>query len=122
LSSDEEYKPVLIYIHGYGSGGAVNYRIFDELSKHFHIFALDLLGMGDSGRPTFNIKDLNETEEFFIQSIKAWKEKVGITSKTYIAGHSLGGYVASIYALIYPEEVKRLLLISPGGVNGKPEF
>ena len=41
----------MVLIHGYGAGGAVFYRIIKELSEKFHIFLVDMLGMGLSGRP-----------------------------------------------------------------------
>ena len=38
-----------------------------------------------------------------------------------MAGHSMGGYVSTCYALRYPEEIHKLLLLSPVGVPEKPE-
>jgi cardiolipin-specific phospholipase len=35
----------------------------------------------------------------------------------YLAGHSLGGYISAQYALKYHKHIKKLLLISPIGVN-----
>ena len=35
----------------------------------------------------------------------------------YLSGHSFGGYLCGLYALKYPQHVKKLLLCSPIGVN-----
>ena len=43
--------PILVLIHGYGAGGLIFYRILNDLSKYFHVYTVDLLGMGASGRP-----------------------------------------------------------------------
>mmetsp|Transcript_7148 Transcript_7148/g.6236 ORF Transcript_7148/g.6236 Transcript_7148/m.6236 type:complete len:141 (+) Transcript_7148:368-790(+) len=77
--------------------------------------------MGNSGRPKFDLREVDETEEFFIKSLKLWKDKLGLKKKIYLAGHSLGGYVASTFALRYPQDIEKLLLISPVGVPEKPE-
>jgi len=98
------------------------YPILEDLSHFFHVYAIDLLGMGSSGRPEFNREsDVDEAEEFFTKSIRQWTEKVGLTKPFYLAGHSLGGYVSVIYSLQYPEQIKKLLLLSPVGVPHKPE-
>jgi len=38
----------------------------------------------------------------------------------YLAGHSYGGYLVGLYALEYPEHLRKLLLISPIGYQFKP--
>jgi pimeloyl-ACP methyl ester carboxylesterase len=56
-----------------------------------------------------------------VQSLKQWKEKVGIKDKFYLAGHSLGGYVSTVYAMQYPEDLIQLVLLSPVGIPEKPD-
>lgn len=38
-----------------------------------------------------------------------------------LAGHSFGGYISGLYALKYPENVKKLLMLSPIGMNKIPD-
>ena len=33
----------------------------------------------------------------------------------------MGGYISSVYAMRYPEEIKKLLLLSPVGFPHKPD-
>lgn len=56
-----------------------------------------------------------------MNSLKVWKEKIGLKGKFYLTGHSLGGYVSSVYALRHPEDVEKLLLLSPVGIPEKPD-
>jgi pimeloyl-ACP methyl ester carboxylesterase len=92
----------MVLIHGYGAGGGVFYRVLKDLSRYFHLFVVDLLGMGASGRPEYTAKTVDLAEDFFINSLKIWKEKRGIQKKFFLAGHSLGGYISAVYALAYP--------------------
>ena len=46
-------KPAMVLVHGYGGSGALLYRLFPYLIEHFHVFAIDLIGMGSSSRPPF---------------------------------------------------------------------
>lgn len=59
--------------------------------------------MGASSRPEFGDKSVEESEEFFIDSLIKWKEKIGLKTPFYLAGHSLGGYISAVYTLKYPE-------------------
>ena len=69
----------MVLVHGYGAGCGVFYRIVKDLSQYFHLYLVDLLGMGSSGRPIFTGRTVDLAEEFFVNSLKIWKEKVGIT-------------------------------------------
>ena len=41
-------KQKLVLVHGYGGSGVLLYRVFKELSEHFNLIAIDLIGMGSS--------------------------------------------------------------------------
>jgi pimeloyl-ACP methyl ester carboxylesterase len=53
-------------VHGYGAGGGVFYRVLKDLSLYFHIYVIDLLGMGSSGRPEYAASSV---EQFTLQGI-----------------------------------------------------
>ena len=44
-------KPVMVVIHGYGSSGALLYKIHKPLSERFKLYFLDTIGMSASSRP-----------------------------------------------------------------------
>ena len=43
----------LVIIHGYQAGGAVYYKLMAHLCQYYEVIAIDLLGQGRSGRPSF---------------------------------------------------------------------
>ena len=36
----------MVLIHGYGGSSLLFYRILKDLARHFHVYMIDLLGMG----------------------------------------------------------------------------
>lgn len=55
-----ESNPVLLIIHGYGGSGMIFYKMFKELNKYFHVYLIDVLGMGRSCRNVFKCKTYEE--------------------------------------------------------------
>jgi len=123
----EEVHNDVVIIHGYGAGLGFFYKNFEPLSRlpGWRLHALDLLGMGRSTRPAFRIhaKDhegkIREAEDWFIDALEEWRVKSKIDKFTLL-GHSLGGYMATAYALKYPGRLKKLVLISPVGIPEDP--
>lgn len=93
-------KTPLVLLHGFGGGVGLWAQNLDTLSQHRPVFALDLLGFGQSSRPLFST-DAQEAEDQFVDSIEQWRAKVGLESMILL-GHNLGGYLAVSYSIKYP--------------------
>ena len=115
-------------LHGYGAGlgfFTLNFPALAQwaLRRSAPVYAVDWLGMGRSARVPFKIKSklsdtpgrVKETEDFFVESLEEWREKMNLEKMTLV-GHSLGGYLSTVYAMRYPQRVERLILLSPAGV------
>ena len=107
---------VVIFLHGAG-GGASGYSNFKgnypEFAKAgYRTIVPDLLGYGLSSKPDIAQYDL----DFFVAGVKGMVDALGLKNITLL-GNSLGGAVALGYALAYPDEVSRLILMAPGGVE-----
>ncbi|RMZ79509.1 hypothetical protein DV737_g3348, partial [Chaetothyriales sp. CBS 132003] len=117
----------LVILHGYGAGLGFFYKNFEPLTraKGWHLYALDLLGMGRSSRPPFRIQakardqQIAEAEDWFVDSLEEWRALNRIDKMTLL-GHSMGGYMAVCYALKYPGRLNKLILASPVGIPEDP--
>lgn len=120
VTGGPEDAPPLVFIPGYAAGTGFLFRIFEGLTAGWRVFAVDPLGTGVSARPKFKAQNMEEAESFFIDGIEKWREKKNL-DRFILVGHSLGGYLSTVYALRHPERVQHLVLICPAGVTAKPD-
>ncbi|CAI2369950.1 unnamed protein product [Moneuplotes crassus] len=113
-------KPEIVLIHGFGGSALIFFKLFKRLSENYHVYAIDLLGMGRSSRPKFLARTKTEAEDYYICSIEMWRESLGLDNMNIVA-HSFGAYITSRYALKYPDKVKKIVFWSPHGCEPKPE-
>ncbi|KAI9583233.1 (Lyso)-N-acylphosphatidylethanolamine lipase isoform X1 [Glossina fuscipes] len=117
LNTDSREVPVVM-LHGLGAGVALWVLNLDALSKDRPVYAIDILGFGRSSRPKFS-NDALTCEKQFVKSVEEWRREMNI-SNMILLGHSMGGFIASSYALTYPDRVKHLILADPWGFPEKP--
>ncbi|XP_034552793.1 1-acylglycerol-3-phosphate O-acyltransferase ABHD5 isoform X1 [Notolabrus celidotus] len=119
LSSDHvKHKTPIVLLHGFGGGVGLWAQNLEALSQRGPVYAVDLLGFGQSSRPQFS-KDTQEAEEQFVESIEQWRAETGLESMILL-GHNLGGYLAVSYSIKYPHRVKHILLVEPWGFPERP--
>lgn len=96
----------LVIIHGGGEGAKAWLQNVEELSRYYTVYVPDLPGFGYSQpmSDNFNISD-------FVEFVKDFSHKLGL-KRFYLLGHSIGGGIALHYALRFPHEVKRLVLVN----------
>jgi len=116
VTFDKPDAPTIVLVHGYGASQGFFFRNFDALASKFRVIAIDQIGWGASSRPDFTCKSTEEAESWFIDSLEEWRKAKNLDD-FILLGHSLGGYVATRYALKYPEHVKQLVLVGPAGYN-----
>jgi pimeloyl-ACP methyl ester carboxylesterase len=102
---------VLLLIHGM-AGSSESWRsVIPQLSKKFRVIAPDLLGHGESAKPRSDY-----SLGAFAVFLRDLLDELGVSQVT-VVGHSLGGGVAMQFVYQHPDYVKRLVLISSGGLG-----
>ncbi|KAJ2948593.1 hypothetical protein O0L34_g7847 [Tuta absoluta] len=116
--NEESPKTPLVMLHGMGAGLALWCPNLDSLAANRPVYAIDLLGFGRSSRPKFS-SDAAKVEAQWVESVEEWRREVNL-GEFILLGHSLGGYIATAYAMKYPERVRHLILADPWGFPEKP--
>lgn len=105
----------LVLIHGY----PLDHSIWDEaialLKDDFDLILPDLRGFGQS-----DAMDDAYTMTDLANDLAALLDHLGLES-AFLAGHSMGGYVALAFADAYPARVRGLALVSSQAAADPPE-
>ena len=106
--------PPLLLVHG-GRDHARSWDwVAEELRHDWHIIAPDLRGHGDSAWSP----DGNYEMAAFVYDLAQLVHQLNLAPVTMIA-HSMGGNIATRYAGIYPENVRKLVNIEGLGLSPK---
>ncbi|XP_022903322.1 (Lyso)-N-acylphosphatidylethanolamine lipase-like isoform X2 [Onthophagus taurus] len=109
----ESKNTPLVLLHGLGSGVALWCLNLDTLAASRPVYAVDLLGFGRSSRPRFS-NDALEAEKQMVKAVEEWRKEMKLEGFVLL-GHSMGGFLATSYAISFPHRVKHLILADPWG-------
>ena len=104
----------LIFLHGLGGSIESWDSSTSQLSKKYRTVVFDLPGFGLSDKPFKNY-----TIGFFSSFVMQAVRRVNIELPINIIGSSLGGQIAANIAVVNPDDVDKLVLISPAGFTPK---
>ncbi|MDO5102609.1 MAG: acetoin dehydrogenase dihydrolipoyllysine-residue acetyltransferase subunit [Lautropia sp.] len=101
----------VLLIHGFG--GDLNSWLFnlDELARDHRVIAVDLPGHGGSGIALPDAPDVPGLAAFMLRFL----DEIGI-ERTSILAHSMGGAIGAQMALLAPQRIDKLALVSPCGL------
>jgi abhydrolase domain-containing protein 6 len=101
----------IVLLHGFGANKDTWIHFIRYMPEEFHILAIDLTGHGDSRLDMDVSHDIRYLTDILALTI----ESLDLDS-FHLAGHSLGGYVAMLYAAENPQKLTSLGLFASAGV------
>lgn len=113
-------EPVVL-IHGSGPGASgysnfkLNYPVFAKAG--YRVLVPDLPGYGLSDKP----ENQDYVNDFFVDTLHDFLAALKL-SRVTLLGNSLGGAIALGFALKHPQQVARLILMAPGGVEERDTY
>lgn len=108
--------PAVILLHGVASSLHTWDGWVEQLGDSYRLIRLDLPGHGLTG-PDKNGYEL----DYMLDKIHKFMQRLRI-QKAHFAGNSLGGYISWEYAVRYPQQVDKLILIDSAGFPQKMPF
>lgn len=101
---------ILLHGVGFSAGGTSWYRNIERLSEGLRVIAVDFVGWGVGDR-----LEQGYSFAYLVDFVREFQDALGFGSSN-IVGHSMGGWIASLFAYESPERVDRLALTASGGI------
>jgi pimeloyl-ACP methyl ester carboxylesterase len=109
----------IVLLHGIGSNAGSFVPLIEALGERYRVLAWDAPGYGSSTPLPVEWPDASD----YAAALKALLGRLGVF-RCVVVGHSLGTLIAARFALVSPENVAALCLVSPslggGGQKGAP--
>ncbi len=101
----------LMLLHGFGGNKDTFTYVSKYLVKRYRVIIPDIIGFGESSHP--QQADYSPTAQ--AEQLRLLSQALHL-EKLHLAGNSMGGQIALLYAALYPSEVNSLWLLSPAGI------
>lgn len=112
LDAGPRDAPVVLMLHGFGTSKDAMLLPMSWLRSTHRVIVPDLPGFGEHPLPETARPD----DKWFLDRIEAFAQTLGLEHFSLI-GTSMGGALATAYAAEHPEQVERLILLAPAGVE-----
>lgn len=118
LATGPEHGPVVVLVHGLG-GSAEDWLHLAPYLAHagYRVYMPDLFGYGRSPRPadfSYSVRDESAAVIGFLDAMQLQQVDLG--------GWSMGGWIAQLAAVAFPERIHRLLLFDSVGLYAPPQW
>ena len=107
----------VLLLHGMTSSGDAYRELMVGLADNYHLIAPDIPGFG------FSESTIPYTLDHLVEWVAAFFDALELR-QCLLIGHSFGGVLAAHFALAYPEDVSRIVLIAPAllTMQNVPDF
>lgn len=105
IARGDQGRPIVMMIHGLTQQAHVFDGVADWLAEHYHVYALDVRGRGESDHgPADGYHFAN-----YVDDLEEVRDGLGI-AEFALVGTSMGGLIAMHYGARHPERVSRIVL------------
>jgi abhydrolase domain-containing protein 6 len=104
--------PTVLLLHGYSADRNNWIRFARYLTPKYHVVIPDLAGFGESSRLPGSAYDI----ESQVKRLDRFTETLKLAI-FHVAGNSMGGQIAGVYAAAHPQKVLSLGLFAAGGIQ-----
>ena len=108
------YPTILIHGAGIESGADGWLGVFEDLASRLRVISIDSLNWGPG-----DVFDQEFSFAYQVDHMREFMDVLGI-EKANIVGHSMGGWLATLFAYESPERVNKLVLVAAGGAATRP--
>ncbi|MDK2963238.1 MAG: hypothetical protein PWQ29_632 [Verrucomicrobiota bacterium] len=114
----DKNKPVVTLLHGKNFNGAYWAQTARWLQDQgYSILIPDQIGFGKSSKPV----DYQFSFAALATNTRKLMDELNIR-KSIVVGHSMGGMLASRFALLYPDRTQKLILVNPIGLENYLQY
>jgi pimeloyl-ACP methyl ester carboxylesterase len=111
VATERQLPPTLVLIHGLGASAASFHPVIPHLRQGYRVVVPDLPGCGWSrpprGKEFLRFGELLDAAEAFVERVAP--------GGAYLAGNSMGGWIAAKLAARRPDLARGIALLNPGG-------
>lgn len=108
ICSGNKERPPLVLLHAASCGSPIWYKNLPFWSKYFSVYAVDLIGESSKSILTQKMKTTYDNAKWLNETLTC----LGL-NKVFLCGLSIGGWNAANYAGYYPQNVLKLIMLSP---------
>lgn len=113
LEAGDAAKPTVVLLHGLGGNADGWQGNIAALAARFHVVAPDQIGFGKSDKPMLKYR-IGTYVDFLDKMLADMK-----IEKATLVGNSMGGWIAALYSIKYPNRVEKLVLADSAGLTPK---
>lgn len=110
LEAGDAAKPTVILLHGLGAQAESWQLTIPALAQNYRVIAPDQVGFGKSDKPLlkYRVATYADFLDKFMAELKI--------EKAHLVGNSMGGWVAALAAIKYPNRVEKIVLADAAGL------
>lgn len=110
VEAGDTAKPKVILLHGLG-GSLGNWQTNTAaIAANYHVIVLDQVGFGKSDKPMLKYRVAT-----FVDFLDKFMSELKI-EKASLVGNSMGGWIAGLMAIKYPNRVEKIVLADAAGI------